>query len=36
MPKEGSEELVAAVNEQLTALRDNGKYQEIYDTYFAE
>ncbi|WP_240615246.1 transporter substrate-binding domain-containing protein [Arthrobacter ruber] len=36
MSKEGSEELVAAVNEQLTALRDNGKYQEIYDSYFAE
>ena len=36
MAKEGSEELVAAVNEQLTALRDNGKYQEIYDSYFAE
>ncbi len=36
MPKEGSEELVAAVNEQLTELRGNGKYQEIYDSYFAE
>ncbi|MFJ6001050.1 transporter substrate-binding domain-containing protein [Arthrobacter sp. NPDC092385] len=36
MAKEGSDELVAAVNEQLTALRDNGKYQEIYDSYFAE
>ncbi|MUK03159.1 transporter substrate-binding domain-containing protein [Vibrio cholerae] len=36
MPKEGSEELVAAVNEQLTELRDNGRYQEIYDSYFAE
>jgi polar amino acid transport system substrate-binding protein len=34
--KEGSEELVSAVNEQLSELRDNGKYQEIYDTYFAE
>ncbi|MBJ2120099.1 transporter substrate-binding domain-containing protein [Arthrobacter sp. MSA 4-2] len=34
--KEGSEELVSAVNEQLGELRDNGKYQEIYDTYFAE
>lgn len=36
MAKTGSEELVAAVNEQLGALRENGKYQEIYDTYFAE
>ncbi len=36
MSKEGSEELVAAVNEQLTALRDDGRYQEIYDSYFAE
>jgi ABC-type amino acid transport substrate-binding protein len=36
MAKEGSEALVTAVNEQLTALRDNGKYQEIYDSYFAE
>ncbi|WP_173401073.1 transporter substrate-binding domain-containing protein [Arthrobacter sp. H41] len=36
MAKEGSEELVAAVNEQLTAIRDSGKYQEIYDTYFTE
>ncbi|MBG6183866.1 polar amino acid transport system substrate-binding protein [Arthrobacter sp. CAN_A214] len=36
MAKEGSEELVAAVNEQLTAMRDSGKYQEIYDTYFTE
>ncbi|AUZ87895.1 ABC transporter substrate-binding protein [Arthrobacter agilis] len=36
MSKEGSEELVAAVNEQLTALRDSGRYQEIYDSYFAE
>lgn len=36
MAKEGSDELVAAVNEQLTTLRDSGKYQEIYDSYFAE
>ncbi|WP_394248246.1 basic amino acid ABC transporter substrate-binding protein [Arthrobacter pityocampae] len=36
MAKTGSEELVAAVNEQLKTLRDNGKYQEIYDSYFAE
>ncbi|MHA7279345.1 transporter substrate-binding domain-containing protein [Arthrobacter sp. MDT2-2] len=36
MAKDGSEALVTAVNEQLTTLRDNGKYQEIYDAYFAE
>ncbi|MPY09983.1 basic amino acid ABC transporter substrate-binding protein [Arthrobacter bussei] len=36
MSKEGSEELVTAVNEQLTALRDDGTYQDIYDTYFSE
>ncbi|WP_043440365.1 transporter substrate-binding domain-containing protein [Arthrobacter sp. L77] len=36
MAKTGSEELVAAVNEQLGTLRENGTYQEIYDTYFAE
>lgn len=29
-------ELISAVNEQLTELRDNGKYQEIYDKYFTE
>ena len=28
--------LVSAVNEQLTKMRDNGKYQEIYDKYFTE
>ena len=27
--------LVEAVNEQLTALRDGGEYDEIYDTYFS-
>jgi polar amino acid transport system substrate-binding protein len=32
--KAGSEELVEAVNEELQALRDSGKYQEIYDKYF--
>ncbi|HEY0902793.1 MAG TPA: transporter substrate-binding domain-containing protein [Marmoricola sp.] len=32
--KEGSEDLVEAVNDQLQELRDNGKYQEIYDKYF--
>ena len=36
MIKDGSEDLVSAVNEQLTELRDNGRYQEIYDTYFSE
>ena len=36
MSKTGSEELVAAVNEQLATLRENGKYQEIYDKYFTE
>ena len=28
--------LVEQVNEQLAALQDNGKYQEIYDKYFTE
>jgi polar amino acid transport system substrate-binding protein len=32
--KEGSEDLVEAVNDELDALRDSGKYQEIYDKYF--
>ena len=32
--KEGSEDLVEAVNDELDALRDSGRYQEIYDTYF--
>ncbi len=36
MKKEGSEDLAKAVNEQLAELKDNGKYQEIYDTYFKE
>ncbi|MHA7294773.1 transporter substrate-binding domain-containing protein [Arthrobacter sp. HLT1-21] len=36
MTKEGSEDLLAAVNEQLAELRDNGEYDEIYDTYFTE
>lgn len=35
MKKKGSEELVKAVNEQLTTLRDNGKYKELYNKYFA-
>jgi len=32
--KTGSEDLVAAVNEQLQKLRDDGTYQTIYDKYF--
>ncbi|MCC9195684.1 transporter substrate-binding domain-containing protein [Arthrobacter sp. zg-Y820] len=28
--------LIEEINTQLTELRDNGKYQEIYDKYFAE
>ncbi|MBF4994014.1 basic amino acid ABC transporter substrate-binding protein [Arthrobacter gandavensis] len=36
MAKNASEELVSGVNEQLAELRDNGKYQEIYDKYFTE
>jgi polar amino acid transport system substrate-binding protein len=34
--KEGSEPLLSAVNDALSTLRDNGKYQEIYDKYFTE
>jgi polar amino acid transport system substrate-binding protein len=34
--EEGSEALLEAVNSQLAELRDNGKYQEIYDKYFTE
>jgi polar amino acid transport system substrate-binding protein len=34
--KEGSEALISAVNDALSTLRDNGKYQEIYDKYFTE
>jgi len=33
--EDDSEELLEAVNEQLQELRDSGKYQEIYDKYFA-
>ena len=36
MKKDGSEELASAVNAQLTELRNNGKYQELYDKYFTE
>lgn len=32
--KEGAEDLVNAVDDELAALRDSGKYQEIYDKYF--
>jgi len=32
--KEGAEDLVKAVNDELAALRDSGTYQEIYDKYF--
>ena len=34
--KKGNTGLVDAVNEQLDALRDDGRYDEIYDRYFAE
>jgi polar amino acid transport system substrate-binding protein len=33
--EEGSENLLDAVNEQLKELRDSGRYQKIYDSYFA-
>ncbi len=33
--REGNTELRDAVNEQLAELRDSGRYDEIYDTYFA-
>lgn len=35
-PKEGSEALVEAVNTQLAELRESGRYDEIYNTYFSE
>ena len=34
--KKGNTALVEAVNEQLTELRDSGRYDELYDQYFAE
>lgn len=34
--KKGNTGLVDAVNEQLATLREDGRYQEIYDRYFAE
>ena len=33
--EEGSEDLLAAVNENLQALRDDGQYDKIYDKYFS-
>ena len=36
MKKSGSEELAEQVNAQLAELRENGKYQELYDKYFTE
>lgn len=33
--EEGSEQLLEAVNEQLAELRDNGTYDELYDSYFS-
>jgi polar amino acid transport system substrate-binding protein len=33
--KEGKEALLEAINEQLQALRDDGTYDEIYDSYFS-
>jgi polar amino acid transport system substrate-binding protein len=33
--KKGNTELVDAVNEQLSEMRDDGTYDEIYNTYFA-
>jgi polar amino acid transport system substrate-binding protein len=34
--KKGNTALVDAVNEQLDALREDGRYDEIYDRYFSE
>ncbi|MET4058738.1 polar amino acid transport system substrate-binding protein [Arthrobacter sp. UYP6] len=34
--KKGNTVLVDEINTQLTELRDNGKYTEIYDSYFAD
>jgi polar amino acid transport system substrate-binding protein len=33
--KEGAENLLQAVNDQLQELRDNGTYDELYDKYFS-
>lgn len=34
--EKGNTALVEAVDEQLQTLRDEGTYDEIYDTYFSE
>lgn len=34
--KDGGDDLADAVNEELAALRESGRYQEIYDKYFTE
>lgn len=34
--EEGADELLKAVNEQLAALKEDGTYQKIYDSYFTE
>ena len=36
MKKDGSEKLVEEVNNQLAAMRENGKYTELYNKYFTE
>ena len=35
LEKDNSDNLLAAVNEQLQAMRDDGTYDELYDKYFA-
>jgi polar amino acid transport system substrate-binding protein len=35
LEKDASDNLLAAVNEQLQAMRDDGTYEELYDKYFA-
>jgi polar amino acid transport system substrate-binding protein len=35
LEKGASDNLLAAVNEQLQAMRDDGTYDELYDKYFA-
>ena len=35
MAKDAPAELVDAINTSLQELRDSGRYQEIYDSYFA-
>lgn len=36
MKKDGTEQLVEEVNNQLAAMRENGKYTELYNKYFTE